>query len=285
MYSTHEMSSSSLSRGPITLSTIAALTLASLCLVTAAMAGEQDPYRYALETSVDGKVCSHMQTVYNTYFRYPWKRPFLTKLTDDPEYGADSPYAFPKLPGVAHDSSAALLMSFSRRPSSPEFDAIAWREGRIDYGQPAGEGPALVAVFDVDNDGTQELVIKSAFARTYESDGGRGGWDYVYIFKDRRIQELPNPIPLGAFRPKGLTGPALIVQSPGFPYRFVRPFRLKGVTYIAAYDQSYRGKTVSEFVDILKYLGGGYLVKVGERSQVKVSRVCRLRMESERGAK
>jgi hypothetical protein len=268
-------------------------TLALLFLVTHVTAGELEQYRYVLDTSADTKVCSHMQRVYNSNFRYPWKRPFLTKRVDDPEYGANSPYSFPKLPGVAHDALAAFAMSFSRKPSSPEFEAIEWREGRIDYGQPAGDGPALVAEFDIDNDGKQELVIKSGFVRTYESDGGRGGWDYVYVLWSRRMQDLPNPIPLStasgrtgqATLASGRTGQATLTLSPEFPYRFIRPFRLDGTTYIATYGETYKNKRMTEFVDILKYLGGGHFVKIGERSPIQVSRVCRLRMQPVRGAK
>jgi hypothetical protein len=65
--------------------------------------------------------------------------------------------------GVAHDSQMTLQMSFSALPTSPEFDAIHWREGRIDLGAPVGESPALIAEFDLDNDNRPELVVKSGF--------------------------------------------------------------------------------------------------------------------------
>jgi hypothetical protein len=225
-----------------------------------------------------------MLGVFNKSFRYPWRRPALSSHADDPEYGAASRYAFPKLPGVTHDPKAALVMSYSRQPTSAEFEAIDWREGRIEYGQPAGLGTALVAEFDIDNDGQSELVIKSAFVRTYESDGGRGGWDYIYVLRSLRMQDLPNPMTRDIVRTRGSSDPELITSSPGFPYRFVRPFRHEGSTFLAAFDRIESAKGASEHVDILRYLGGGKLVKVGERSAIRVERVCRLRMHPVHGA-
>jgi hypothetical protein len=225
-----------------------------------------------------------MLGVFNKSFRYPWRRPALSSHADDPEYGAASRYAFPKLPGVTHDPKAALVMSYSRQPTSAEFEAIDWREGRIEYGQPAGLGTALVAEFDIDNDGQSELVIKSAFVRTYESDGGRGGWDYIYVLRSLRMQDLPNPMTRDIVRTRGSSDPELITSSPGFPYRFVRPFRHEGSTFLAAFDRIESTKGASEHVDILRYLGGGKLVKVGERSAIRVERVCRLRMHPVHGA-
>jgi hypothetical protein len=71
-------------------------------------------------------------------------------LKDDSSLAADGPYAFPRLPGVEHDYKATVAMLASRMPSSPEFDAVQWKEGRAIFGEPPeSAGPQNATVMPI----------------------------------------------------------------------------------------------------------------------------------------
>lgn len=238
---------------------------------------DSERYQYILESGANASVCTHMKSVYKNKFRTPWKRPLLTKLVGDPKYSEVSPYAFPKLPGVTHDTMATFTMSYSRLPTSAEFEAVDWREGRIQYGGPVGEGPALVAELDIDNDGKKDFVVKGCFMRTPAviQDGGA---DCLYIFRGKTL-DLPNPIPQEMLGPRGsASGPAVIAALPEVPYRLIRPFRFQGTTYLAGYRQGDGRGRSSDHIDIVKYLGGGFYLGPGNRSPVQLVRVCKIQM-------
>ena len=82
-------------------------------------------YRYKLEMSKDDKVCRHMEKVYKKHFRRPWA--YQAKIWGDDKRARN---VFIRLPGVEFDSNLAQLMTYSRLPSTPEFEVIPWREGR-----------------------------------------------------------------------------------------------------------------------------------------------------------
>lgn len=257
-------------------SSILGMLVGALFATTRLEAAEDYRYQYVLNEGAGVGVCSHMQQVYNKAFAYPWKHPYLA----EDSYGPESTYAFPKRAGLAHSSEMTYAMRYSRLPTSQEFDAIEWREGRMDYGSPAGIGPALIAEADIDNDGQVELLIKSGFMRSYQSDGGRGGEDYLYVLHGS-ARDLPEPIPSKARRAHGPDGgPAVIAPTAEAPYRLVRPFRYEGQTYVAGYLVAGKYDRAKELIHIVKYLGGGYLVKVGERTPVQLERVCVLGMKT-----
>jgi len=261
-------------------------------LTTSALAGDLDRYRYVLEKSTNDKVCRHMQGVYNRHFSYPWKRPALS----EPVYGANSPYAFAKRPGVSHDYRMTFDMSYSRLPSSPEFDAIEWREGRYRHtglaGSPDhGDQPMLVAEFDIDNDGQVETVIKGRFMLTYypaESGGTPGGEDTLFVFRKDEI-DLQRPIDSPTFYSgqPGRKNPSMIALSPVGPYRIIRPFVLEGVTYLSGYqqdwDKNFDMRKVREHLHVVRYLGGGENLgpgKIGPEkwTPLQLDRICEFRM-------
>jgi hypothetical protein len=255
-----------------------------------AFAGNLDRYRYVLEKSANDKVCRHIQKVYNMRFSYPFKRPPLTTLGADPEYGPNGHYAFSKFPGVTHDNRMTLTMSLSRLPSSPEFEAIQWREGRyrltgLGGRQDHGDQPMLVAEFDIDNDGAVDTVIKDRFMREYDGSLSRGGEDALFVFEKGAI-DFTQSVMSDMFysHQAGRKAPVLILG----PYwsRLIRPFLFEGVTYLSTYEQVWGGgesrsfgtKLEGEYVNVLQYRGGGEKLASSGWSELQVDLVCRVRM-------
>ena len=261
-------------------------------LSTAGFADTSDRYRYVLEESKNDKVCGHMLDVYNKNFATPWKQPMLDLKGIN--YGPDSPYSFPKLPGVKHDDRMAFDMSFSRLPTSPEFEGIEWREGRFRHvyaGTDRGDRPMLVAEFDINNDGAKEIVIKQAFMMNYfPSETGKvaGGEDRFFVFESGTV-DLNKPITFSEFYDgqSGHKRPALISPSENAPYRLIRPFILNGMTYLSGYQQrwskNFDPQRVREYIDIVRYRGGSENFGPGKVGQerwgpLKVDRICRFQM-------
>lgn len=267
----------------------------------------EEIYRYELEVNNDPTVCQHMGKVYNAYFRQPWKH----HGSGSKEYEEGGLYTFPKLPGVEHFARTAFVMRYSKWPSSPEFDAIPWREGRhiialepnsssspyaylfkdkTQYnkqGQPLGS--LLVADFDIDNDGQAETIVKNDFmigAPQWEFHSG----DEFHLF------------PKGSFDPWSFNTANFLAQ-----YRAVgilprklgefmtRPFILNGMTYLSSYRPWWKiaedgvaripssyGYPDREFTEVFRYRGGGELVPYQtwfEFSPLQKDLVCRFRMK------
>jgi uncharacterized protein len=124
-------------------------------------------YRYRLEYSQDRVLCPHMSKVFNSKFKTPWYRSTL-KLEPDPVlFGVPYSQHFERLPGISYDKRKTYDMFLAKYPTSPEFAAVKWREGR--YEPPPGsiytEPPILVAQVDIDNDGENEWIVKYGFMR------------------------------------------------------------------------------------------------------------------------
>src|SRR3954465_72950 len=79
---------------------------------------ESDRYRYQLELNADAKVCGQMERLYNGAFKQPWER------------AKAKPTTFPRAPGVARNQALEGQLFYSGSPSSSEFSAIKWQEGR-----------------------------------------------------------------------------------------------------------------------------------------------------------
>lgn len=246
-----------------------------------------------LEKSTNDKVCRHMQGVYNRHFAYPFKRPSLTARRDDPAYGPNGRYAFPKLPGVTHDNRMTLDMGFSRFPTSPEFDAIEWKEGRYRLtgmgGSPDhGDQPMLVAEFDIDNDGVLDTVVKDRFMRSYlpgTGGGAPGGEDTLFIFQKGAI-DYTRPVVSDMFYTvqEGKKGPVLI-SGLSNSSRLIRPFRFEGINYLSSYQPQWENRySVSkERIEIARYRSGGEKLgppKAGPESwsPLRLDQVCEFRM-------
>lgn len=217
----------------------------------AASMQEDQSFTYKLEMSRNDKVCRHMQKVYNKNFRQPWKTEPLD--FEKKTYGENSEYAFPRLPGVEHNDRFTFLMRYSKLPTSPEFEAIKWREGRrisppvlseADCKQEnnrdsvlckSQESPFLVAEFDINNDGRDEQVVKTSFMSDWAY--GNTPIDGLQILKKKKIdfsRQLPPSMKFGhiPLTHRGKGGELEIIDS----WRHIRPFVLFGKTYLYFQD-------------------------------------------------
>jgi len=204
-------------------------------------------YRYQLKESHDKDLCIHMTHVFDQNFRTPWYKGWL-KLEPNPVlFGKPYDQVFERLPGVEYSKKYTWNMLLSKYPSSPEFDEVHWREGRVSYVGGASSisrpEPMLVAEIDIDNDGQKEWVVKHSFMdkmTTWEGMGqAYGGSDSLKIF------------PFDGFDPLApLTNEQLFYgQKPDRPPRMIdrdvtekldtaqlRPFVFKGKVYLSAYQ-------------------------------------------------
>jgi hypothetical protein len=216
-----------------------------------------------------------MEAVYNREFRQPWERYTGGRPELLPE--------FPKLPGVTYDKRIALDLRYSAFPTSPEFDAIQWREGRGIWDE---EGkrvqPFLVADFDIDNDGRPDRVVKSGFMLSFWPAGrAPGGEDELWIFDEGQL-DLTQTVILSAFyKNVGQRRPARVAYDTlGLSVRSIRPFIHNGITYLSVYEQWAPNdpKRWRETMWVLKYRSGGGNLGGGNWEPVKVDRVCHFRM-------
>lgn len=206
------------------------------------VAEQSDAYRYILKTSRNDKVCGHMKGVYNRYF----KRPFAASpdLADFDEGGS---YALPLLPGVTRDPRLARAMIFSIQPSSPEFDAVKWQEGRVQY--PNGNDQAvMVADVDIDNDGSVDTVVKFFFAQPNLLSNPRSREALAAYRGAIKLEQLPFDINTLYIRQEGGKTPVNIGFDFGssasvFPYMIVRVFSYGGVNYLSAYGRRWLKET------------------------------------------
>jgi hypothetical protein len=161
----------------------------------------------------------------------------------DAAYSVDSKYAFPLLSGVQHSARTTFDMMYSAWPTSSEFSAIHWMEGRaIQGGCPAGKTctaasrpePILIAYFDFDNDGFVDTVIKfGAFFPGYARMSWAEEGLIVWRGQKLKIGNMANLWDLEHPADKGLT-PLIEWYSV-----YIRPFIYRGVTYVASYEPSF----------------------------------------------
>ncbi|HXZ92884.1 MAG TPA: VCBS repeat-containing protein [Burkholderiales bacterium] len=234
-------------------------------------------YQYKLEIGKGAKVCEHMARLYNTRFKQPWA--FTLSNPPGP--------SFARLPGVATraDSYERLGILLSRYPRSGEFDAIDWREGEYlwDARRPQSMRPALVAVFDINNDGRPDLVVKASFMNSFYPAGGgaAGGNDQLFILPDRKI-DADHPLTGEELYDERLTGKAARIEYDllGFGARLIRPFIFEGTTYLSVYEQfaMFEPKERRERMWVLKYQSGGHNWGKGKWEPLELAKVCRFRM-------
>lgn len=289
----------------MSLANIRELFRITLCLFIsgAAMPCEANDrtYHYKLEMGGDKPVCRHMLEVYNSNFKQPWKTkdwrkkligtPGSSKREADEDFLASGRFAFPKLPGVQHNPEFTSMMQYSKLPTSPEFEAIHWQEGRYAFKGGEYQYPFLFAEFDIDNDGTKEMVFKSAFMHDFVA----GGWwnhndadhDHLNIFGvDGFTLGDSQPIDGGKIYHGSADG-----QKPRFiEARQIRPFIFDGITYLSEFEPIWpanelaglpTGKypfPVKEYINIVKYVGGGLYLDAIKYSEVESVLICRLRM-------
>lgn len=248
--------------------------LCSLAVVPLqAASGDDDSYIYRLEDGKQAKVCRHMQRVYNDKFRRPWS------FQDHPI----STPPFPRLPGVDYDERKALDLRFSAFPTSREFDAIQWREGRIVADVRRNiTTPTLVAEADVDNDGQQEVLVKIALMLSYAPAHRSvpGGEDQVFVLNKDQLDVNQSVTSKTFYGHVGQKRPAFLsYMTLGLGARSIRPFVYDGITYLSVYEQRANSEDkLDETMWVLRYHRGGGNLGGGNWEPVLADRVCRLRM-------
>lgn len=266
---------------------LAVALLACLINPIHGIAGEDDSYIYKFEVNNSDKVCSHMKEVYNQYFKRPFKA-----STDHADYEEGGQYALPLLSGVKRDPRLTIKARRSFQPTSPEFEAVKWQEGRTTGLPDIGitDQPILVANIDIDNDGTVETVIKESFMQGYLPSyrSMLGGEDSLFIFRNGDIDLTQQPINRRTFY-DGFVGHRLPAQIIGFANsysaRLTRLFTYEGVNYLSAYSQAWLKDDADpyqppdrEYMEVLQYHGGGDNLGKGKWSPLKIDTICRFRM-------
>lgn len=247
------------------------LLLAATVVALPTLAGVYDSYAYKLEKGKQTKVCKHMERVYNENFQRPWDFRDLPTPT------------FPRLPGVEYDKRMALDLRSSAFPTSPEFEAVQWKEGRI-VRDPNKRDlvPMIVAEIDINNDGREDSLVKTSFMQGF-SLGHRsvsGGEDSVFILEKNQL-DLTKDVSFKTFYGQiGEKRPALLSYvTLGLFARSIRPFIYDGTAYLSVYEQGIdpQGKLARETMWVLRYHEGGWN-RGGSWEPVKADRVCRFRM-------
>lgn len=206
-------------------------------------AAEEIEYRYRTTTSEDPKLCKHMGRVFNTQFRTIWRREPMPSRGPTSPYSSSGKYAFQKIEGIDHDERKTFQMSLSKLPSSPEFDAIDWRETRVITGGPSNveipesskrPRPALIAYVDFDNDGQTDTVIKHGFTEGYEAILDRGQSDeYLSVRRGTTTPVAPNAS-LWTLNQDASGRPAIRVNG-----QYLRPLIHAGRTYMVSYEMEF----------------------------------------------
>lgn len=246
---------------------------------------EDRTYDYLLEIDRDAALCEHMSQVFNALFRQPWRDEMDVSFN-----AANGKFSFPRLPWVEHSDRITVDMRFSKLPTSPEFDAISWQEGRAIVGTADSGGntpiPVLIAYFDFDNDGHADTVMKDSFMTHYQYRAGltnARGPEYLLVWRGERrafdsmpsMWELQNEVPKDK-RP---------VLSEGLHQR---PFIYRGQTYVARYQQDWGSSKVAgeipwyplgETMSIVRYALGAKTLDSDDNTRWMEQTVCEFQMK------
>jgi hypothetical protein len=194
---------------------------------------------------------------------------------------------------VARDAALEAQLFYSATPSSSEFGAIKWQESRSFFsGSSSPQAAALVAEFDIDNDGTREVVVKSQFMRSVAPAAGS---DQLWVLR-RKAVDPAKPIDMNRIFAKAREDGTRQISNVTLHYTekdrpaeissermaasLIRPFVLGGKTYLAAYvpwavdDPRQR----REWMWVMAYRGGGGSLGPGKWEPAKVDKLCRFRM-------
>lgn len=251
----------------------------SLLMVGAmtAAAANDDPrdliHRYKLVKSKSAALCQHMAGVYRENFKHPWHHESKSSADGAKYFGMLPHELFKALDGVPQTPSDSFDLLLNKRPTSAEFDAVPWLEGRMkinSYYSPALTprrefAPILISSIDVDNDGRSEYFVKLGFMAS-QPRNGLFGWgsapiDAIRIydgeavkntdfsrFESRKHQE--NTVLSEIFRTNANT-------------TFIRPLRYQGRWYFHAYHTKWpevettHGLPSKESIEIFQIDRGG----------------------------
>jgi hypothetical protein len=231
----------------------------------------------------DADLCTHFDIVFNQRFAHFWDtEPGWSDAALRSE--VERRYSFPTIPGVQPEFEDLLEMRYSRFPSSPEFDAISWTEGRLSPDGPqdgtGGAGgssqPILLAHIDIDNDGKLDTVMKIGFSRGYNWLVSKeyAPAEYIWVWRDSEAANLTLDPRLIAQMP--LTErPALVTPSD-----YQRPFIYHEKTYLARYQLFLRspGAVESESMSIVELRDGGSTDGSTGRPVLDEATLCRFSM-------
>ena len=266
---------------------IVATMLWAVCGATAHGAASSDPtYTYKLDLSRNKTLCSHMLRVFNRNFSDFWvgaRGGLALDSESDGMYSAQSPFAWPTLPGVEHNYRMTFDMRYSKVPSSAEFDAIGWREGHVSLGavELTPPKPVLFANIDIDNDGAIDTVMRAGFSN---------GYAYMISRPD------PEPESIGVWRSVQLNVAKVralselnVRQIGGAVGGRLRPFTIGGRNYVAAYYMDLGGdfrsafrppyRPVKETMEVQSYRFTGEINKVTKAPQWTIDTLCRYSMQ------
>ena len=271
------------------------------CVLIGTVYAQPELYKYRLEESRDKSMCVHMTQVFNQNFKTPWDRGTGFVGTNPIVFGKQYDQLFERLPEVKFDKESTYEMLLSKFPSSPEFDAVRWREGRVCYPEGGNEDichprPMLVAEIDIDNDGQREWVVKHAFMfkipTKFVSDAGDedySGEDGLAIFPKDGL-DLTKSLTLKqlVYGQKPSRQPLLLDIKVALQ---LRPFVYEGETYLSAYQAVFDDENTlpkkhpshqlypdREYMNILRVLKGGKRLEGQIIETANTERVCRIRM-------
>ncbi|HZM36205.1 MAG TPA: hypothetical protein VFC18_17170 [Burkholderiales bacterium] len=182
----------------------AALILVVCVTASPALAFEIS-YTFALLQGKELELCRHMLRTYKDGFARPWVE--HAPINDE------------------HKTEAFWETQFARYPSSPEFDAIRWKAHTYKVANTSRSRSALFAEFDIDNDGSKDLVVRVGFFT-----GSPGSWDYLWIFDPGGVQFNEFHTHADFLKRIAPSRRAVI----GYPLH-QRPFIYKGRTYLHGY--------------------------------------------------
>lgn len=250
------------------------ICLLILALNTEAVLG--DEYAYRLTVNKDPAACAHMGSVLNSDFKNPWG--FTVTQPPGP--------SFPKLLTVEESDEATFRIGilYSHYPRSPEFDAVDWREGRLVLGFPmaSSTAPLIAAVFDIDNDGHDDLVVKAKFMLSFYPAGRAPGGDDELLILPTGSIDLRKAVTRSELTAtyQGAAPRRIGSDLLGLNARQIRPFVYQGRVLLMVYDQDnvLEDSTRRESMWVLSYKGGGQKTGRGKWTPLNIERLCRFRM-------
>lgn len=266
-------------------------------------------YQYRLEEGHDKKICAHMTQVFNQQFRTPWGKGHGSLERNPSVFGIPSDQIFERLPDVIYEKDFTGRMLLSKFPSSSEFDAVHWQEGRfcLDSGSfypNCALYPMLVAEIDIDNDGQKDWVIKTDFMSRMTTNEGRGqsygGNDDLRIFRLEGFDPLAaNITSEQLFHGQRQNSPPRVIDrliAERLDTVQLRPFIYMKKTYLSAYQVYWPNLELSkqlghnakakpsqlyperENMNILRVTPGGERLFGRDIETANTETVCRIRM-------
>ena len=267
-------------------SSLVTAALALACVGTAVSAepqtiavptGNHPPYEYGLEVGKGKRLCAHMKRVFNDHFSRLWQIPLDIGRNEHSVEGGK--YTFPQIEGIEYEPRATMTMIWTKLPSSPEFESIAWREGRMVTGAPPGveipqsrtPRPVLIAHFDFDNDGHQDTVVKSGFSGGYYAILGGHSGEYLYVLCGKTIDIEPGTALwtwLYQIDPEDVP---LSVAG-----QYLRPFIYRDRAYVAQYEAGFNdpaSRSPNQYAPDFETMSVVEYKDEGERSELTGARI------------